>query len=230
MIPPVLDVGMKSQGAPSVTYLLRADASAALDQTFTDGQVLNTPAVGIFAGSMTVVSVSSPRVSIASGRFSFTGNNTWTQTGLLGTADLPDAVGRVWKLRADVYATSTTFGIHGYRQSASLNLMQEGVWGSGLSRFYNHNGAQTQVGFFPSTGTYDMAMISKGGRTGFKFLTKKVGAPSWDHFATSVAAATAFIPAVSAFRGTHSIDYIKVTETLFPDMVSGSDYSDLDLI
>lgn len=82
---------MAAEAAAAVTYLLKATFTAA-NQSFTDGQVLDTAAEGVEVGQLTAKDTSTGTLDIVSNQLVVGAESNWISTGVFGEA-LTRAIG-----------------------------------------------------------------------------------------------------------------------------------------
>ena len=106
-----------------ITYLLRAGFTAD-DQSFTDAQVLDTPAEGVEIGQLTVTDLAAGTLDIASNELQGVGSGTFNETGFHSQAitRVSGVTLMIEKWNVDAYsgaASSFLFKIHSANQLAA---------------------------------------------------------------------------------------------------------------
>jgi hypothetical protein len=212
---------------PEVTYLLDCDWTAVEDQSFTDSQVLDTLAEGVTTGSLTV----------KSSGLSVVGNvlqvvpvaTSWTTQGLIGQEIAWGNPGRVTLIEGLNYASTTPIWMAGTHNAAALNVLYDGHYPYAQQKTVYANGVQQSGGsdyVFSTSEWFKVALIERA--DGFRFVAKQ-GGLNWILLYDSSGRSTdSYYPMLNINRSTNIFRRFLVTETLFPELLTGTDFSILD--
>ncbi|MBW2635983.1 MAG: hypothetical protein JRC86_00400 [Deltaproteobacteria bacterium] len=149
-------------GAPvsPLSYLLKATFDSAPNQTFSDAQVLDTPAEGVESGSLTVVDTSTGTVKIVSGELEIVGDGTYNKTGIVDSDGVSRLLGR--GLFIDHIHASSNFSLIGFTNSSALSVNIQ--FGVGIANTVLNYWVTTPVpvGEIPTGARYSYLFLSGG--------------------------------------------------------------------
>lgn len=226
-------LGMQRGG---FSYLLETDFTQVSGQpvTLANGQVLDTQGEGIVSGSITVRDVEGSHITINSNMLNISGQSSPAdgELGFIG-AGVASAIGRVLKFSLNVtsatqasdigfFSTNNILFASRYRGVVVVNNS-----GNPLLQFTADYATIMSVSYNTE---YKIAIILGDATT--KVVIKGGSLPDWTLKYTYNAAIQATVyPSVAVYDGGLVSQYIKVTDTLFPDLLGASpDYSILELI